>query len=448
MTSLKETYYELRSYLRLLSPVEYACLYGSILLIFIYQFSIPLFDTPDSIGYRQFAHYLYLRFHGLSIPPPDSFYYRTPVYPLFLLITDYSPFSFSVDLRGLYLLLTTITLGKLLKTFRHQCHPLVTSASFLCCCYQMRPFYFTALTEWLCFCLLFLFLAEALLFCRDQNGWQLFSLVLLASILCLSRPALLFCMIIPPILAYWYRFAFWRSIVALIAGMVPVIAWTGMNCVRYNQCSLAPFEGISLFGMASLIDGASVRKGDPPALRYFIQEVNKKKACCSDILERSSEDIDAIERNFTSNVWELSYTIRTKAHWSIPEWNLLSKHYALRVIGEAPWTYGALAITVFFSQLRFLQLVDLAILLLGVLCYLKLAKPQKDSMARLLILSVLIHLIHSALISLSNPYIIRLFLLGTTPLVFSLWMTIGAYFVSPEDWELLPDDESHQESLR
>lgn len=406
--------------------VEFYTIAG-VIIILLYQLSIPLFDTPDSLDYRQFANYLYLSYHGLSLPPPDSFFIRTPVYPILLSIIEVSSFSFSTGLRLLHALLAGIALYKLLLAFKDYCNPFWITFSFLFCAFRMRMFFFTSLTEWTCFCFLLLFLAEVVHLYKNRDSWQLFNLSLVASLIVLTRPVLAFMLIFPLIFGYLCRIKKTRIWMTCLAGALPCFVWIGVNVIRFQQATLTPFGGLSLFGITSMIAVPPVFESDDPHLRKLIKSFQTSNRCCSNVIKEAKKDINQVERHYNRNLWELAASIRKDSGWPMHYWNELSREYALRVILMFPSEYLSLALIIFKSQIRFIPLLDVVILFLAVWSILNLSGRRKRPASVFVVTALSVHLIHMAISSLTNAIFARLFLLTYLPLIFSLLIVCGIY---------------------
>ncbi|MDZ4787052.1 MAG: hypothetical protein SGJ02_13345 [bacterium] len=363
----------------------------------------------DADLYVSFAKYIEsgsLFNGGSNLAIPQFSLIRTPGYPFFLYLVEKLFGQNHIVFSQILLGAITIVISSFL--LRLQILPILSGLIFCIVLYCERLYAHFAITEWLALNILLLFSTFIFRYCHSQNWKDLFCMSLLAGFSILVRPALIITIFIP------LYFIFANSVLAkvkksfvVLSGIMPVLLWCFFNLIRVGSFNLTAFDGMSLFGVGTLVGSAEVKETDSEDLKSFITEINYKK-----IPELGAENFyiknlkDHYQpAQYNHNLYRIGLSWATENNVSTIRINELMRIYAVRSIGDNLVNYlRFVSVGLYYLLSRWMILISALILVLVSKKYFK-----QTSSSKALFIILILHLAHCFLCSTTQILVLRYF---------------------------------------
>ena len=345
------------------------------------------FVTRDGIGYLSIAkqihsvEYWFPTRSAQNIVPADlAATLRTPIYPLFLAVAESVIGSLPATVVLAHLIvgmLAVFICWRSLKEFDGLSLRISLCLSFTILILINDTILRAVLCEWIACVLL---LAQISVFSRGMtrsSAWHTnIGVSTIGVLIALLKPALIPATIIvvgiytvktlidkKSVVSVKKRLS--QALVIISFFVIPISLWCFINTNRIGAFAIAPYGGVNMMGLATLIGSAEIQTGDTDAQQTFINYVNQHK-----IPQRSKELewIDGIRDNYRKehydhNLWLVADVFRKTHNVSLKEYNEMALNYARRVI----WKYPTRYIRYFYQGLTYAA-TSLSIGLLSFIC--------------------------------------------------------------------------------
>jgi hypothetical protein len=373
----------------------------------LYDFrNIQINLTPDSFEYINFAKQIQ---NKDLISPYQKEIVRTPMYPVLLSFFDLSDYN-NLKKLHLFIFFVTILIVPILLLEKFNFSVLFFSTSFVLC--LVNEFALSILTEWISICFLILLVSLFFIYLKNKTVVILLNLCTVTVILALLRPVLLFLVFIPFIYNLITKARIKILFLSFFTPIFLILPFYLNNYYKYNYFTLSPFSGVSLFGVSSVIDPSlgndNINIKDDIFLNYLRSKI------------KVSTPIDSqlkLESNYNFNVWMSAEEFRKEFNLNYFEWNKIAFNSSLIVINSNPIKYLTHIVSQFKHQVFYLPLYWWLVIIFN-LFYKKNFSTYK-LLYNFCLFSIVIHLVHLFICSMTNVIFYRLFILTVIPVIFT-----------------------------
>jgi hypothetical protein len=303
-------------------------LIGTILICL--QSSQPLLLSLDGESYLATAK----TFGSNQFLTTEETLLKPPLYPMLIAITNRIIPNVVEAIRVLHLIVGLFAATLWCSVSRRFMPLYLSTLSFIAATLAAQILYRSVLTEWLSFCLLWVFLSCSLLMQSTWKKYVPYFCSFTASLLCLNHASYLPCLPIFLGFLLWmsrYKISLTALFFAVVIGLSPIVLW---SMLRTGALYPYPYGSFVSIGPASLIGSAEIKSNDSDQLKQFISYINERKIPSQGFEDFYFNNIDTLYLSsiYDYNQWRVFIAYKKFHNLSWKEANTLAREYTLRVM--------------------------------------------------------------------------------------------------------------------
>ena len=418
-----------------------ALLASGVIPVIVFYLLISDFDvfvTDDSTEYISFARGLLSGDYSFLTTTAG---FRTPGYPLLLLVTESILGPDLQNVLWLHLLITILAGGISVFLLRKLINPFFSLGIFTSSLLLFIPFFSAILTEWSMGCLLIATYVLSFAYFSSPNIKTFGAVCFLVSFGILCRPPMMGALFVPICLMFYPpKDRFFTKLIVLLSCLLIPLTWAGFNFYREGVFALSPRVGFWRLAQAGVLKEIPV---DQPSteeqndLKIFRDKFESRRQSLSAI----SDQEKALEKAFNKN-YAVALDVSREMGLSFAEGDRLAQQLAVPAIRKNLQEYLVLITRDFLSQVSYASAYLWAVCLLALgfsLRAIRVADSPNLGIHYSLYLSFLVHLIHTGSAVLFVPMLPRLFWLTFVPFFFlsAVVLAHSIKFVRADDSDVL-----------